>query len=210
MELLHPREGACHAVHSAKRRHHRKPRDLFPPPPAALLANPPPQFDYRPGDVAYFPQSESHYVENVGDDDVVFLEVLQADRFADIALGQWLALTPPQVVKDTLHLSDDVVAKLNTEKQYIVPPMGYDEMGISVDGAAAGGEAGDSAATGAQAGAAGAGNASAPAAPAAAPAATAAPAAPASPVKQSGSIFNATLGSSTLSFPFRGSGMELD
>jgi oxalate decarboxylase family bicupin protein len=38
-------------------------------------------FDYRAGDVGYFPQSNSHYVENTGDEDLLFLEVLQADKF---------------------------------------------------------------------------------------------------------------------------------
>ena len=38
-------------------------------------------FDYRPGDVGYFPQSNSHYIENTGDEDLVFLEVLQTDEF---------------------------------------------------------------------------------------------------------------------------------
>ena len=38
----------------------------------------------------------------------------------DIALGQWLALTPPQVVKDTLRLSDETIASFKKEKQYVV------------------------------------------------------------------------------------------
>lgn len=38
-------------------------------------------FDYRAGDVGYFPQSNSHYIENTGDEDLMFLEVLQTDKF---------------------------------------------------------------------------------------------------------------------------------
>lgn len=38
-------------------------------------------FDYRAGDVAYFPQSNSHYIQNTGDEDLVFVEVLQAEQF---------------------------------------------------------------------------------------------------------------------------------
>lgn len=103
---------------------------LFTPPRTATT------FDFSAGDVAYFPKSNSHYIENVGDEDMVFLEVLQADRFAgksyprerwqivdkiaDISLTQWLALTPPGVVKDTLKLSDEIVASFKKEKQYIV------------------------------------------------------------------------------------------
>ena len=39
----------------------------------------------------------------------------------DISVAQWLGLTPPQVVKDTLSLPDEVVANLPKYKNYIVP-----------------------------------------------------------------------------------------
>ncbi|OJJ31397.1 hypothetical protein ASPWEDRAFT_141622 [Aspergillus wentii DTO 134E9] len=77
-------------------------------------------FDYRAGDVGYFPQSNSHYIENTGDGDLVFLEVLQADKFTDVALGQWIASNPRQIVQDTLNLSNKTISSLKTEKQYVV------------------------------------------------------------------------------------------
>ena len=77
-------------------------------------------FDFHAGDVGYIPVPESHYIENTGDEDVVFLEVLQAPKFTDISMAQWLGLTPPQVVKDTLMLPDSVIANLPKYKQYIV------------------------------------------------------------------------------------------
>lgn len=77
-------------------------------------------FDYTAGDVGYFPQSNSHYIENTGGEELVFLEVLQAGGFTDIALGQWIASTPRQIVKDTLGLSDGTLGMLKTEKQYVV------------------------------------------------------------------------------------------
>jgi oxalate decarboxylase family bicupin protein len=39
-------------------------------------------FDYHAGDCGYIPKSMTHYVENIGTDDVVFVEVLQADHFS--------------------------------------------------------------------------------------------------------------------------------
>jgi len=62
----------------------------------------------------------THYVENIGKDDVVFLEVLQADHFSDISLGQWVGLTPHQIVQDTLNITDATVDSFKKEKQYIV------------------------------------------------------------------------------------------
>lgn len=51
-------------------------------------------FDYRPGDVGYFPKSHSHYVENTGDEDLMFLEVLLADAFTGLSpsLFKWYVL----------------------------------------------------------------------------------------------------------------------
>ncbi|CDM33128.1 Bicupin, oxalate decarboxylase/oxidase [Penicillium roqueforti FM164] len=77
-------------------------------------------FDYAGGDVGYFPKSNSHYIENTGDEDLVFVEVLQAPQFTDMALGQWIASTPKQIVADTLNLSEDVLSSIKTEKQYVV------------------------------------------------------------------------------------------
>ncbi|KAK8900862.1 hypothetical protein QC760_010626 [Botrytis cinerea] len=76
-------------------------------------------FDYTAGDVGYIPASNSHYIENTGAEDVVFLEVLQQPVFNDISVAQWLALTPKQIVMDTLGLSEDVVEAIPHEKTLI-------------------------------------------------------------------------------------------
>jgi oxalate decarboxylase family bicupin protein len=39
-------------------------------------------FDYHAGDTGYIPKAMTHYVENVGKNDVIFIEVLQADHFS--------------------------------------------------------------------------------------------------------------------------------
>lgn len=77
-------------------------------------------FDYHAGDTGYIPKAMTHYVENVGKDDVIFIEVLQADHFSDISVGQWLGLTPPQIVMDTLNLTNATVSQFKKDKQYIV------------------------------------------------------------------------------------------
>lgn len=78
-------------------------------------------FDFSAGDVGYIPAGQSHYIENVGTEDVVFLEVLKQEKFTDISVAQWLALTPRQVVKDTLHLPDSVLDALPQQKTYLKP-----------------------------------------------------------------------------------------
>lgn len=78
-------------------------------------------FDFSAGDVGYIPTSDAHYIENTGNETVVFLEMLLASRFTDISVSQWLGLTPPQVVKDHLHLPDGVIANLPKIKPLILP-----------------------------------------------------------------------------------------
>ncbi|KAK3938023.1 RmlC-like cupin domain-containing protein [Diplogelasinospora grovesii] len=77
-------------------------------------------FDFTAGGVGYIPAANSHYVENTGTEDLVFLEVLQAPKFSDVSVAQWLALTPKQVVKDHLNLPDSVIDNLPKEKPLIV------------------------------------------------------------------------------------------
>lgn len=78
-------------------------------------------FDFTAGSVGYIEAADCHYVENTGTEDVIFLEVLQAPKFTDISLSQWLALTPRQVVKDTLNLSDELLDQQPLDKTLIKP-----------------------------------------------------------------------------------------
>jgi len=77
-------------------------------------------FDYQTGDVGYIPHGMSHYIENTGNEDVVMLEVIQGKKFLDISLGQWLALTPAQIVQDHLGLSDKTLEGFSKIKPFVV------------------------------------------------------------------------------------------
>ncbi|KAK1777576.1 RmlC-like cupin domain-containing protein [Copromyces sp. CBS 386.78] len=77
-------------------------------------------YDFTAGGVGYIPQGSSHYIKNTGTEDLVYLEVLQAPKFTDISVAQWLALTPRQVVEDHVHLPDELLDRLPTEKPYVV------------------------------------------------------------------------------------------
>ncbi|KAI0671639.1 oxalate decarboxylase [Trametes maxima] len=79
-------------------------------------------FDYQGGDVAYIPASFGHYIENTGNSTLHLLEILKSDIFTDISLNQWLALTPPELVKAHLQLSDETMAHLSKTKPVVVAP----------------------------------------------------------------------------------------
>ena len=77
-------------------------------------------FDYQAGDVGYVPFAMGHYVENIGDEPLRFLELFRSDRFADVSLQQWMALTPPKLVQAHLNLDDATMAALRKDKQVVV------------------------------------------------------------------------------------------
>ncbi|KAK7691348.1 hypothetical protein QCA50_004744 [Cerrena zonata] len=79
-------------------------------------------YNFEPGDVSYVPATYGHYIENIGNTTLRFLEIFNTDRFEDVGLAQWLALTPPALVKAHLQLSDETISHLNKTKQVVVGP----------------------------------------------------------------------------------------
>ncbi|KAL1873414.1 hypothetical protein VTK73DRAFT_1005 [Phialemonium thermophilum] len=78
-------------------------------------------FDFRAGDTAAFPDNSGHYIENTSDtDELVWIEIYKSDRVEDISLTQWLALTPADIVAQTLKIPLDVAEQLKKEKQVLV------------------------------------------------------------------------------------------
>ena len=77
-------------------------------------------FDYQAGDVGYVPLAMGHYIENTGTTTLRFLEMFRSPHYADLSLDQWMALLPPALVKQHLHLDDATIAKLRTRKDPVV------------------------------------------------------------------------------------------
>lgn len=42
-------------------------------------------FEYTAGDVGYIPASNSYFIENTGDEDLIVLEVLKQGKFTDVS-----------------------------------------------------------------------------------------------------------------------------
>jgi hypothetical protein len=64
-----------------------------------------------------------HYIENTDDRRLRFLEMFRSDRFADVSLKQWMALTPPELVREHLRLGEHAMAALRYEKEPVVRPI---------------------------------------------------------------------------------------
>ena len=77
-------------------------------------------FDFQAGDVGYIPSPMGHYIENTGKTTLRFLEMFRSDRYADVSLDQWLALTPPELVRAHLPVDGRFIAALSKRKQVVV------------------------------------------------------------------------------------------
>lgn len=77
-------------------------------------------FNYRAGDVGYVPFAYGHYIQNTGDESLWFLEMFKSDRFADVSLNQWMALTPHELVQNTLHAGPELMHALRKQKWPVV------------------------------------------------------------------------------------------
>jgi len=84
-------------------------------------------FDYRAGDVGYVPFAFGHYIQNTGTEPLWFLEMFKADRFEDVSLNQWMALSPQQLVQSNLKVGPELTDALHKTKSPVVkyPPYTY-------------------------------------------------------------------------------------
>lgn len=76
--------------------------------------------DYSANDVGFVPSMSGHYIENTGDSDLVFLELIRSDKFVDFSLNNWLSHLPPEMVEAHLNLDQAEISKIPTEKLVIM------------------------------------------------------------------------------------------
>jgi oxalate decarboxylase len=77
-------------------------------------------FNCQAGDVGVIPKGMAHYVQNLGDEPLRYLEMFRSPRFMDVSLNQWMGLTPPELVQAHLNLDRQTMAALRKDKPIIV------------------------------------------------------------------------------------------
>ncbi len=77
--------------------------------------------DFEEGDVGYIPKTLPHYIDNTGGEDLRFLEVFRASRFEDLSLAEWLAHTPPELVRAHLNIDRQTYERIPGEKRVVLP-----------------------------------------------------------------------------------------
>jgi oxalate decarboxylase len=76
--------------------------------------------DFHPGDVGVVKKSFGHYIQNTGESDLVFMEIFKTDKFEEVSLAQWLAGTPPDLVRSHLNMDPKLFQDFKV-RQVIVP-----------------------------------------------------------------------------------------
>jgi len=88
---------------------------LFNTGPAVVTTN------FNAGDIGYIKRNYGHYIKNVGDTDLVFLEIFRSAKFEDVSLSDWLTHTPPALVAAHFNLTPADIGKWPNMKPNVLP-----------------------------------------------------------------------------------------
>jgi len=77
-------------------------------------------FNFREGDVGFVPRTMGHYIENIGATTMRCINVFNKPIYKDVSLNNWMALSPPDLVRGHLNLDDVAMKALRRERRPIV------------------------------------------------------------------------------------------
>lgn len=77
-------------------------------------------FNYQAGDVGFVPKTLGHYIENIGNTKLRMVNVFNSRHFQDISLNQWMALTPPDLIRGHLDLDETAMRSLRQSYQPVM------------------------------------------------------------------------------------------
>jgi oxalate decarboxylase len=76
--------------------------------------------NFRANDVGFVPAVAGHYVENLGNEDLVFLELFKTSVYADFSLNQWIRRLPPLMAREHLKLETAEIEKIPDVKSVVL------------------------------------------------------------------------------------------
>ena len=77
--------------------------------------------DFNSGDVGYVPRTLGHYIENTGEEDLVFLEMFRAPIYEDLSLNDWMTHIPPELVLQHLNISPQTLDAIPKRNAAVLP-----------------------------------------------------------------------------------------
>jgi oxalate decarboxylase len=78
-------------------------------------------FNFRAGDVGFVPKTMGHYIENIGTTTLRCINVFNKPKYKDISLNNWMALSPPDLIRGHLNLDETVMKALRQIRCPICP-----------------------------------------------------------------------------------------
>jgi oxalate decarboxylase len=79
--------------------------------------------DFNANDVGFVSNMAGHYIQNTGDEDLVFLELFVAPEFQEISLNKWLRALPQQAAMAHTHLKRADLEKIPAAGGPVLPPL---------------------------------------------------------------------------------------
>ena len=76
--------------------------------------------DFSANDVGFVSTMAGHYIENTGDEDLIFLELFVTPEFRDISLNRWLRALPQQAVMAHTNLTREDLEKIPASRGPVV------------------------------------------------------------------------------------------
>ncbi len=76
--------------------------------------------DFHAKDVGFVPKVAGHYIENTGEDDLVFLEMFAAPELIDVSFNQWIRHLPKLILREHLNLTDEEIDMIPNEKNEVL------------------------------------------------------------------------------------------
>ena len=77
--------------------------------------------NFNPGDIGYVKRNNGHYVKNLANTELQYLEVFRSPYFQDVSLSQWLTHTPPAMVAATFNIDPAEIAKWPKDRPETLP-----------------------------------------------------------------------------------------
>ena len=77
--------------------------------------------DFNANDIGIVPLMATHYIENIGTEDLVFLEMLRSSHFIDVSINEWIGALPDDVAVAHLKLPLSIIRSGPQTKLDILP-----------------------------------------------------------------------------------------
>jgi oxalate decarboxylase len=77
--------------------------------------------DFHPGDIGYVKKGLGHYIQNTGSTDIIMVETFKDKQFSEVTLSQWLAVSPRQMVAETLKMDPRLIEQISKGRPEVVP-----------------------------------------------------------------------------------------